>query len=127
MLEIILIVVLSKKIAAMARERGRRAAPWVVMFVFAWVIGELGGAFAGGVLSAVLAPNDPDPNLLLVIGGALAGVVGAVLLSFGIVSSLPDVSDERYDDDEYDDRPRRRRDEDYDDDEEYDDRARRGR
>jgi hypothetical protein len=96
MLEIILIVVLSKKIASMASDKGRTAAGYVVLFIVGW----LGGEFIGAVIGVIL--NRGQVSGLAYLFALLGAAVGAGCV-FTLVSLLPPVEDEDYD------RPRRRR------------------
>jgi hypothetical protein len=95
MLEIILIVVLSKKIAAMASEKGRAAAGYVVLFILGW----LGGEFIGAIFGVILNKGDMRPTayLFALIGAAIGA--GSV---FTLVALLPSLEEEDY-------RPRRKR------------------
>lgn len=112
MLEIVILWALGKKVAAMCKERGRTAWPWVVMLVLSWY----GGAFAGAVVAVVVNmavnPNLREPDMMFLLIGCLLGALGGVCFTLTVVSLLP--AAERYDDyDDYDDRddgyPRRRR------------------
>ncbi len=112
MLEIILLFVLGKKIAALAGEKGRSGWPFVLVLIALWVGGEIAGGVAGAVVS-VYALGDDEPNMLLMIVGALVGAATGAVVAFLIVKSVPPVSLPDYED-EYD-RPTRRRDRDDDD------------
>jgi hypothetical protein len=138
MLEIIIIVLLSKKIAAMQKEKGRSAAGYIVLFVMLWVGGEIFGAIAGVVLAVILDPNgldnDNSPFLLCVGVLTLLGAVVGGTTGFMIAKLTPALEDARlrrfdnFDDDDIDDyrerRPRRRR---YADEGDYEERPRRQR
>ena len=109
MLEIIILINLSKKIAAKAREKGRTEWPFVVLLIFLWVGGEISGGIAGAIVSTV-ALGDDEPNLLLMLLGALAGVITGAVLAFQIVKALAPARtyDDYEDEDEEDyDRPKR--------------------
>ena len=114
MLEILVIIQVSKKIAAMMKEKGRSAAGFVVIFVFLWIFGELTGAVLG-VIVAGQSQNpgqmndgfDWQPIVGALIGAAIGGGVG-----YAIAAAVPAVEDDRQRyldtlDDEDDDRPQR--------------------
>jgi hypothetical protein len=96
MLEIILIVVLSKKIASIASDKGRVAAGYVVLFIVGW----LGGEFFGAVVGVIL--NRGEVSGIAYVFALLGAAVGAGSV-FTLVTLLPPVEDEEYD------RPRRKR------------------
>jgi hypothetical protein len=95
MLEIVIVWALAKKIAAIARRRGRAAAGYVVLFIFSWLFGE----FAGAVCGAIAAGG--EESLILYVF-ALAGAAAGALFAFVLVSSLPDVRRNRRDSDGWD-------------------------
>jgi len=82
MLEILILFVCGKKIAAICREKNRAAWPWVLMMVFFWYGGAVAGAIVGVIASEISEPqaNEPDPVMLLggAIGGAVLGIAGAL-------------------------------------------------
>jgi hypothetical protein len=119
MLEIILVVIISKKIAAMMTKKGRSPAGYIVTFVFLWIGGEVVGAVIGTIIAVVQNPNALDAGfdfmayIFALLGAAVGGTVGYL-----IASSAPPIEDPRkkaldeFDDDddrEYE-RPRRRKD-----------------
>jgi hypothetical protein len=65
MLEILLVIWLSKKIAATVKEKGRQPAGYVVLFVFLWIGGEITGAVIGMLITALNNPRalDQDFNI----------------------------------------------------------------
>jgi len=95
MLEILLIWILAKKIGAMASNKGRNAAGYIVLFVLAWFGGEILGAIFGAVLNK--GEFFPTGYLFALVGAA----VGAGS-AFIIVGALPAIEEEDY-------RPRRKR------------------
>ncbi len=115
MLEIILIVIISKKIAAQLAEKGRSAAGYIVLFVFLWIGGEIIGAIVGTIITVVQNPNAPEAGfnflayIFALLGAALGGTIGYL-----IASSVPPLEDPRkraldeFDEDD-DDRERERR------------------
>jgi hypothetical protein len=128
MLEILIIIGVSKKIAAMMKEKGRSAAGYVVIFVFLWIFGEL----TGGVIGVIAAAQNNAGRMndgfdwQILVGALLGAAIGGGT-GYAIASAMPAVDDERQryldtldDDDRRDrderveeedeeDRPRRRR------------------
>jgi hypothetical protein len=118
MLEIFLIIAISKKIAAMLNEKGRSAAGYVILFVVLW----FGGEVVGGVIGAIVSmAADPNPNamnagfpwmayLMALVGAAIGGGIGyAIAAAVPAVEKpgRPDLRD--FDDDDEDDYERERR------------------
>jgi len=134
MCEILLLVLMGKKIAQMANEKGRSGALFVVMLVLCWFGGEIFGAIFG----AILVGGDEDKMFVAYLCGLVGAGAGAGL-TFLTVSLLTPAHDYEEDfrprrrprrvslDDEDDDRPRRRRRYDEEDEVEKDDRPRRRR
>src|SRR4051812_26934649 len=117
-LEILLLFVLGKKIAAIAKSKNRNPAGYVLLLVFGWFI--LG--FGTGVVLAIIATTGgatEDDAIIAFIPGYLIGVVAAATLAFMVVKMVSPLRRNRdgdeYDDyDDFEDRPRRRRDKDDD-------------
>lgn len=118
MLEIIILFVCGKKIAAICNEKNRAAWPWVLMMIFFWYGGAIAGAVVGLIASELSDPRADEPNPVMLFGGIIGGAVLGMVVTFVTVNMLPANEDEyeydrrrrRYDDDEDDDyRPRRRR------------------
>ena len=122
MCEIILVILLAQKLAAMVREKGRSPVGFVVLFVALWIVGELVGAVVGVIVT--LAINQPGLNDApinpLAYGFALAGAAIGAGIGFAIVMSLSpleearrprlrDIDDEDDEDDPYERRRRRPR------------------
>jgi hypothetical protein len=97
MLEIFLLWTLSKKIAEIAKNKGRMAAGYVVLFIFSWIFGE----FAGAVFGAIATGGEGLGLYVFAIVGAAAGAI----FSFVLVSSLPAVRREEHGFDGWDDEP----------------------
>ena len=130
MLDIIVLFLVGRHIAAIAKRKNRNPVGYVLLLVFSY----FGLGIFLGIVSIVVAGADPDaPDnemILAAIPGLLIGYALAVALSYIVVCALPPVPkrrwrnrDEEYDDedDEDHDRPirRPRRDDDpydYDDD-----------
>jgi hypothetical protein len=116
MCEIILIILLAKKIASIASEKGRSGVGFGFMFVGLWIGGEVMGFIVGTLLFG--AAGGGRDSVFLVYGCALAGAAAGAVLSFIIVSSLSPVDHRRddlyyrnddYDDGDFDVHPGRRR------------------
>jgi hypothetical protein len=90
MCEIILIVVLAKKIAAKASANCRASAGYVVLFVLAW----FGCEFIGGLFGVIINNGEADMSTygLALVGAAIGA--GSV---FTLVSLLPPLEDNEYD------------------------------
>ena len=80
MLEIFLIVYLSKKIGKIVEEKERKKGMYIFMFVVLWVVGEFLGAIAG-----ILVTGEEGIIIYLY---ALMGAAGGAVLSFIIVKGL---------------------------------------
>jgi hypothetical protein len=108
MLEIILMIVFSRKIAAMVREKGRSPAGYVVMFILFWIAGELLGGIVGAFVSLIVNPQQ-EPSLIMIWGLGLLGAALGAGIGYFIASSVSPVHD-RYDeyDDDFDSRGRSR-------------------
>jgi hypothetical protein len=86
MLEVLLIIFLSKKIAGILRAKGRSPTWYVVALVAFWIGGEFLGAFTG------MALMDGDSSAALygcALVGAALGVVAAFVLANGASSLNP--------------------------------------
>jgi hypothetical protein len=118
-IEILILFSLSRNIAAKAREKGRKGAPYVFLLLGFWFGGELLGGIAG-VIVTMAATGEQEPNMVVAYVAALVTAIIGAVLAFQIVNSLAPVGPEARDDDEWEDddrdddrRPagRRRRDE----------------
>jgi hypothetical protein len=88
MLEIILLIFLSRKIGAIATNKGLPPGRWKLYLVLAWIAGEFGGAITGAMIFGF-------DNMFSIILVALAGAFTAYVLLRSYLSKLPDVlSDE---------------------------------
>jgi hypothetical protein len=106
-LEILLVIHLSKKIAAKAREKGHSGPGFVVLLLVLWFGGEI-----AGLIGAMAALGGGDENFWAAYFVALLGAALGGITAFVIVGALAPV----YKHDDYDD---------YEDD--YDDERGRGR
>jgi hypothetical protein len=84
MLEILLIIFLSKKIGKIAESRGHRKGPNIAFFVGMWLAGE----FIGAALGIFLFKGIMIAAYVMALIGAALGTV----LSFSIVQKLEDKS-----------------------------------
>jgi membrane protein DedA with SNARE-associated domain len=133
MLEIWIIIAVSRNIAAMMRQKGRSAAGYVTIFVFLWIIGEVGGLILGVMMAEQNADNEWMIWVFAIVGAAGGGTLGYVIAASMPAAEVEYDDDnrermarlERFDDDE--DRPRRRRPRDEDEDKAEDDAPRRRR
>jgi membrane protein DedA with SNARE-associated domain len=82
MLEIILVVAISQKIAAMLNAKGRSAVGYVILFVALWVGGEIMGAVIGVIITIASNPNAMDAGfpwmawVCGLVGAAIGGGIG---------------------------------------------------
>ena len=72
MLEIIFIVVLSRRISNMVKEKGLKPTKYVVIMVLSWVGLELAGGFIGGMIFG----ESPMAYLVAIAGAALGAFIG---------------------------------------------------
>jgi hypothetical protein len=124
MLEILLIIAISKKMAAMLKEKGRSATGYVILFVVLWFGGEFFGAIAGTALLALQNPANLEQGfscvtyIFALIGAAIGGGIGYAIAAAATPVDDPirrAYRDTQVDDEDEDDdrpRPRRRRDRD---------------
>jgi len=87
MCEIILIVLLAKKVAAMATEKGRASAGYVVLFIVGW----LGGEFIGELFGAIVNKGEMSAG---VYAFALLGAAIGAGSVFMLIALLPPLEDE---------------------------------
>jgi hypothetical protein len=114
MCEIVLLILLSKKVAEITRDKGYSAAPFVIFLILAW----FGGEIMGGLFGFVLFSDQEDPPFAVYLL-ALVGAAVGVGVTFLTVNLLPDQGrDDDWEEDTYYARKRRarRRRDDYDED-----------
>jgi hypothetical protein len=89
MLEIVILIVLGRRIAEIARGKGRSGGPYVILLLAMWFGGEFSGILVGVVIAALMSGAE-EANFLAVwalgLVGAIVGAVGA----FQIVKRLPE-------------------------------------
>ena len=110
-LEIFILISLSRNIAAKAREKGRSGAPFVIMLLVLWIGGEVFAAVAAVVAVAIIT-GDEEPNLLIVYPAAIVGAIIGAVVAFQIMKAVAPARARGDDGDDYNDR--RDRDADYD-------------
>jgi len=82
MIEIIVVISLTKGIAARAREKGQSAGLFGTLLVAFWVLGELVGGLAGAFASAA---NGGQPQMIVVYAGALIGAAVGATFAYGLL------------------------------------------
>ena len=87
MIEILVIIALSRKIAAITKSKGRSAAGWIIMFIALWIGGEVLGAFFA-VFASIIASGGDEPNMLVAWVGGLVGAAAGAAISFAVVNGL---------------------------------------
>jgi hypothetical protein len=88
MLELLILITLSRRIARITKSKGRSAAAWILLLIGLWIVGEIGGLFLGAIASMIVS-GDEEPNVLAAIVGALLGVTTAAVFTFSILKRLP--------------------------------------
>lgn len=113
MLEIFLIIAISKKIAAILKEKGRSPTGYVVLFVFLWFGGEIIGAIAGFFLAVAMDPGAFNDGFSFVAYlFALVGAAVGALVAYSIANAVPAIEEPHrrdFDDDADEDEEDRRR------------------
>jgi hypothetical protein len=92
MCEIILLWFLGKQLAAKASAKGHAPAPYVIMLVLLWFVGECGGGITGLLATGALDPNKAGNDEInpLAFVFAIGGAALSAIISFSIVAALPD-------------------------------------
>ena len=85
MLEILIIIMLSRRIGAIAKKRGHRSRPNIIFFIVMWIAGE----FIGAMIGAFLAKGQIWTSYIMALLGAAIGA----MIAFRVVSRLEDKSD----------------------------------
>jgi hypothetical protein len=98
MIEILILINLSKKIAAKARDKGYSGGGFVVLLLALWFGGEITGMFG-----AILLLGDGDENFFAAYLAALGGAVVGGILAFTIVGALSETQPDHEDYDDYED------------------------
>ena len=87
MLEIILLIFLTRKVGEIVEEKGRRSGWYKVLTVVLWIGGEVIGAIIGLVVAEATGSGQPVMYLCALVGAA----IGAAL-AFIIAKSLSPVA-----------------------------------
>ncbi len=88
MLEIFILIKLSRKIHAIAEEKGRTGSLYVLLLILCWFGGEIGGAFGGLMLSSFLNGGQ-EPDMLMLYVGAIAMAALGAFLAFTFARAQP--------------------------------------
>ena len=87
MIEIFVVIALTKRIANRAREKGQSAGMFGFLLVACWIVGEFTGAFAGAIASAA---GGGEPQMIVVYAGALMGAAAGAMLANGLLGLAKD-------------------------------------
>jgi len=90
MLEIILLIFLTRNIGNIALQKGEKPLPWKILTVLMWIICEV----IGTVVGILLFGFEPSMDLYHLIGFlafALASAFGGYLIIRAILTNKPDV------------------------------------
>lgn len=87
MLEIIILVFLTKKIGEIAISKGLPSGRWKLYTVLAWIAAEFIGAFVGVLIFGY-------DNLVSCFLLAVAGAIGSYFIIKGYLQKQPDILDE---------------------------------
>jgi hypothetical protein len=116
MLEIFLIIAVSKKISAMMTQKGRNPTGYVILFIALWFGGEIVGGILGAIVTILMDRRAMEGDglmcgayVLALIGAAIGGTIGYVIASSASDLSPPRVPDFDDDDDDYGEEGRARR------------------
>lgn len=83
MIEIIILIFLTKNIGALAASKGLPSRKWKIWLILGWIAGELLGAMIGVMIFG------PD-NLFSVMLIAISGALGAYFIIKNHLTGLPD-------------------------------------
>jgi uncharacterized membrane protein YeaQ/YmgE (transglycosylase-associated protein family) len=95
MLEILVIIGLSRKIAATCKEKGRSAVGWIVMFIGLWFGGEVIGAVIG-TIGGLATSGGEEPGFLIPWICGLVGAACGAAIAFAIINGLPSLQQDEY-------------------------------
>lgn len=88
MLEIIVLIYLSRLIGRIVERKNRRSGWYKLMAVLLWIGGEIAGAFVGLVYTGF-----DESQQIFIYPFALVGAVAGAAVAFVIVKSLPPQED----------------------------------
>jgi hypothetical protein len=101
MIEIIVLIFLSRKMAAIVRDKGRSPVGYVLMLILFWLGAEFAAGIIGGIVSFALNLQE-EVALLAILPFALIGAACGAGLAFLIAYSVPALHDDRIYDDDFD-------------------------
>jgi hypothetical protein len=82
MIEIVVLVLVSKRISELMKPKNRKGWPYILLFLAAWIAGEL----AGGVVGAILFGQSGGQCVVYLVG--IAGAIISGGLTFYIIKNL---------------------------------------
>jgi hypothetical protein len=88
MLEILLIVVLSKRISSIVKSKGYKGVWFVVMFIVLWFAGEIAGGMVGAIIGMISTGGREEPPMLIIYVCALVGAAAGAGTAFVIVNLM---------------------------------------
>jgi hypothetical protein len=100
MLEILILFNLCKKVGAKAEAKGHKGGYYKLLLVLFWFGAEIGTGFAIALYVAI-AGEDAEQFFFLIWLGGIAGAALGAWGAFKIVDSLPDLTREDDEDDDY--------------------------
>jgi hypothetical protein len=87
MLEIILLIALTRRIGHILEQKGRKSGWYKLLTVVLWFGGEVAGGIVGGVVVAVSGVNELIIYLIALIGAAV-GAGAAFLIAKGVTPAV---------------------------------------
>lgn len=84
MLEIILLIALTRHVGETVKMKGRKSGWYKLMTVLLWIGGEVAGAIVGGVAAAVSGSGGMLFVYLFALVGAAIGAGAAILIARGV-------------------------------------------
>lgn len=108
MLDILILFLVGRHIATIAKRKNRNPVGYVLLLVFSYVGVVFVCAIFAGVIAAANGKGEGELMPFILIG-VLIGMVASISLSYIVVCSVSPLKKHRYDDyDDYDDEPARR-------------------
>lgn len=93
MLEIIILVILSKRIGNIAQAKGLAPGRYKALLVVMWFLGEITGLFGFKALDSAMHIPHSSETMVLVIMAAAGAIIGAVV-AFFVARNAKSVLDE---------------------------------
>ncbi len=93
MIEIFVLITLSRQIGAKVAAKGHNKLPYQLLLFALWFGGEIGGGIVGALIS-VFVMHDDEPSVLFIYLFALAGAVVGAVIAHAIAGSLRPVDGE---------------------------------